>query len=995
MNKSLYLFVLLILLTLNGISQNITSDTSLANQYYYLAKNNINDFNLDSAILFADQAQDMYISYFGINSLKNADINNLKGEIFYYLSNYNKSIKFYLEALTIRLDILGEKHPDVATCYSNIGSVYADKGDYISSLEFYQKAINIFIETLGPEHIEVANMYYNVGLVQSEKAEYRLALNYYQKALKIFNKIVGEKHPNIASLYNCIGLVYSNIDEYDLALEYFYKALSIQLDFFNEKNPNVAMSYNLIGVVYWGKGEYEKALEFYQKALIIFMENLGEKHPRVSVLLSNIGVVFWEKGEYDKALEYYQKDLQLSLEVLGEKHPNIAITYGCIGSVYKSKGNFKKAIEFHQKALEIKLETWGKKHPDLAVTYNKLGALFEKENDLNKALLMYQKALYSNLTNLKDTSNFSTVPIIDNYLRYNDLLESLQAKAHIYSKYTSDTKLVLSYYQACDTLIDQTRKKISQTNDKIELGKTAYQIYSGAVDACLKLAYSNNPTTVNLYKELAFNFSEKNKSMVLLEALAGQEGLKFAGIPDSLLEKEHSLKVDIALFENKLAEMPDSSTEANYRSKLFTANRQYEELIARFEKQYPDYYNLKYTSKIPTVTDIQKLLDKQTALRSYFVIDSVIYIFTITKKDLNVVQVPKMENFDDSLKYFRYGLTFTSQRMKEYYRRLGYSLNQQLFPDVLDKNIQNIIIVPDGNLGIIPFESLLTTDYTDDIDNYKDYPYLIKKYNISYSYSANLYAKTFPKDKTKNVEFTNLNDWLAFAPVFSDENKSGTALVSRELRNAINKSSDDSLMTRGTLISGEYINPLPGTEQETQNIFNLFNQKNKKAQLLLYDKASENYLKSGNLNQYRIIHFATHGFVNTEKPELSGIILNQDTIGGEDGILYSGELYNLKMNADLVVLSACETGLGKIRKGEGIIGLTRALLYAGAKNIVVSLWQVSDKSTSDLMIDFYKNITENEKQNHSKSLQLAKLKMIRESSYAHPFYWSPFILIGK
>jgi CHAT domain-containing protein len=483
--------------------------------------------------------------------------------------------------------------------------------------------------------------------------------------------------------------------------------------------------------------------------------------------------------------------------------------------------------------------------------------------------------------------------------------------------------------------------------------------------------------------------------MVLLEALAGQESLKYAGIPDSLLEKEHRLKIDIIFYEKKLAEIPDSSTEANYRSKLFTANRQYEELIVSFEKQFPDYYNLKYTAKNPTVKDVQNLIDQKTALRSYFVGDSVIYIFTITKKELNVARVPKMENFDDSLKHFRYGLTFTSQRMKDYYRRLGYSFYQQLFPDVFDKNIQNIIIVPDGNLGIIPFESLLTTDYSGNIDNYKDYPYLIKKYNISYSYSANLFAKTFSKDKTKDVEFTNLNDWLAFAPVFSNENKSGTALISRELRNTINKSTDDSLMTRGTLISGEYINPLPGTEQETQNIFNLYNQKNKKAQLLLYDKANENYLKSGNLNQFKIIHFATHGFANSEKPELSGIILNQDTTGGEDGILYSGELYNLKMNADLVVLSACETGLGKIRKGEGIIGLTRALLYAGAKNIVVSLWQVSDKSTSDLMIDFYKNITENEKQNHSKSLQQAKLKMINESNYAHPFYWSPFILIGK
>ena len=161
--------------------------------------------------------------------------------------------------------------------------------------------------------------------------------------------------------------------------------------------------------------------------------------------------------------------------------------------------------------------------------------------------------------------------------------------------------------------------------------------------------------------------------------------------------------------------------------------------------------------------------------------------------------------------------------------------------------------------------------------------------------------------------------------------------------------------------------------------------------------ANEEFLKSKEVEKYKYLHFATHGFVNTEKPELSGILLAQDSTLNEDGILYSGEIYNLKLNADLTVLSACETGLGEIKKGEGLIGLTRALLYAGSKNIIVSLWKVADNSTSDLMIDFYKNLLneEQEKQEFSQALQQAKLKMIDEGKYAHPFYWSPFILIGK
>jgi len=169
-----------------------------------------------------------------------------------------------------------------------------------------------------------------------------------------------------------------------------------------------------------------------------------------------------------------------------------------------------------------------------------------------------------------------------------------------------------------------------------------------------------------------------------------------------------------------------------------------------------------------------------------------------------------------------------------------------------------------------------------------------------------------------------------------------------------------------------------------------------------HDKANESYVKSGDLSKYRILHIATHGFVNSEAPELSGILLSPDSSNNNDGILHSGEIYNLNLHSDLVVLSACETGLGKIKQGEGVIGLSRALLYAGTKNIIVSLWSVSDESTTQLMINFYDNLL-NQKpikvsknlNRFGKDLQIAKLQLIEKGTYAHPFYWSPFILIGK
>ncbi|MFW5720910.1 MAG: CHAT domain-containing protein, partial [Bacteroidota bacterium] len=427
-----------------------------------------------------------------------------------------------------------------------------------------------------------------------------------------------------------------------------------------------------------------------------------------------------------------------------------------------------------------------------------------------------------------------------------------------------------------------------------------------------------------------------------------------------------------------------------------TANRQYEALIKTFENEFPEYFELKYNQKPAGVAEIKNMLDSKTAMISYLKADSTITIFTITHNNLDIKTVPAIENFADTIRHYRYGLIYTtSSRYAKMYKKYAYRFYQKLIPDHLSGEIENLIIIPEAGLSMIPFETLLTENPGD--KNWNDLSYLIKKYNISYSYSANLFYKTFPKEPDIKVETTDLNDWLAFAPVFDDSNTAGLTLRTRELLQAFDSEMDDTLGTRGRLLDGDYISPLPGTESEVEAIFREFDEKGKKALVQIKKNANEDFVKSGQLKDYKYLHFATHGFVNTEKPELSGIFLAQDSTLNEDGILYQGEIYNLDMNADLTVLSACETGLGKIRKGEGLIGLTRALLYAGSKNIIVSLWRVSDESTSDLMIDFYKNLLEENKdqQEFSEALKQAKLNLINEGTYAHPFYWSPFILIGK
>jgi CHAT domain-containing protein/Tfp pilus assembly protein PilF len=990
----------------------MTVDTTLANQYFDLAKKNENSSRFDSAIFYAEKVQALNIKYLGEESIKNANVLNLLGRLYWRDGKYDLALEHNFKALQIRKDILGEKHPDVAASYNAIGTVYDDKGEYDLALVYHFKALQIRKETLREKHPDVALSYNNIGAVYFKKGEYDKALEYHFKALQIRQEILGEKHPDVAKSYNNVGNAYTNKGEYDKALEYFFKSLQILKEILGEKHRLVAISYNNIGTVYEFKNEYDLALEFHFKALQIYKEIFGERHPLVATSYINIGNVYYDKCEYDKALEYHFKALQIEREILGEKHPLVAESYNNIGNVYDDKGEYDKALEYFFKALQIRKEILGEKHPDVAASYNNIGLVYDKKGEYDKSLGYYQKGAASCLYDFNDTVDVYKTPIIRGYLNWDYLLESLQAKAQIIADknkilsglaYNDRKKIALRHYQACDTLIDITRKEISTQSDKMTLGEKTSKVYKEAIDFLTSLRTADNAEVVKETSEedrnLAFYFSEKNKSSVLLEALAGQEAMKFAGIPDSLLQKEHNLKIDIAFCKKQLSESEkiDSARLRLFQNRIFIRNRSYDSLIMVFEKQFPEYHNMKYNNKPAIVKGIQKLLDKKTAMISYVIGDSAIVIFTLTKNNLKVQKMPKMANLNDSIELFRYGLIKTNLPKQEIYQRLGYKLYQQLFPKsaLIDKKIKNLIIIPDGELAIIPFESLLTENYTGKINAYKEYPYLIKKYNISYSYSATLLTLTFSKEVSPSIEITKLNDWLGFAPVF-DNRSEQNMMISQELQRQLDSLKTNSLMTSRSMFDYSYISPLPATETETKAIFKLYNERNLKAKVLLRNDANEQLIKSGELGKYKVLHFATHAFVNSEKPELSGLLLAQDTIGEEDGVLYSGEIYNLKLNSDLVVLSACETGLGKIQKGEGIIGLTRALLYAGTKNIIVSLWKVTDKSTSDLMVDFYKNSLKNRRQlSYSEALHNAKLKMISEGKYAHPFFWSPFILIGK
>ena len=288
------------------------------------------------------------------------------------------------------------------------------------------------------------------------------------------------------------------------------------------------------------------------------------------------------------------------------------------------------------------------------------------------------------------------------------------------------------------------------------------------------------------------------------------------------------------------------------------------------------------------------------------------------------------------------------------FKEISFSLFDHLFPKGIGKNIKKLVIIPDGELATIPFDALIQNeDKTKDLVFY-DLDYLIKDYEITYAYSASLYNSQLKKEYK--------NESLLISPVEF----------------------------------GGAISSLPASEEEAEH-FKEWSEKQKiSVNSLLKVSATEANFKNSNLEGYRFIHLATHGTVNMEAPDLSGVYFKQYDLedNSEDGILYVGEIYGLSLNAELVVLSACETGLGKINRGEGVMGLGQAFAYSGADNLVLSLWKVADQSTSILMKSFYDANLMTDEASFSSSLREAKLDLIN-SDYSAPYYWAPFILWGK
>ncbi len=1006
--------------------QSIYAADSYTNLGYCYRK--IGKYNI--AISFHEKSLTIRLAVLGEMHLHTAASYLSIGVCYDLLGNYNQAIAYYQKTLAIRLILLGEHHYVTSECYNNMGISYTYKGFYKKAIEYHEKALAIRLNMSDKNNSYVISSCINIGNIFLYKKDYVQSLNYYQKALDIQLSIFGIQHPITANLYNVLGSCYYYKGDIDRAYLYFYRALAIRRSIYREIHHAIAESYNNLANCYSDKEKYNKSIDYYLQALSINRTTLGEQHLSTAQTYNNLGNTYYHIENYTQALDYYQQALSVILTIFGENHIETAENYVQLSRCYLQKKEHEQALDYCRKSLPIWQTTFGEQNPNTANTYYLFAKIYQAQTQYNEALAYYQKALLSLALHVSETDYYA-LPDLEEYNHAQHLFEILTVKAAVFNSLyrqhqtAQDLAATIAHYQGSDVLIDQIRQSYTTEGSKLALaekGKT--EVYDAAISAAFEYELlqknTNNPTILSVFNtklgyqipsraiDLAFFFAEKSKSILLYAGIKDAEARINAQLPADLVQQEYEWRVELTHLdqlikeeEYKKEEERDHESLNEWKEQYFTCFRQYDALIEHLEKDYPDYYRLKYDLSTTTIAQVQALLPPKTALINY-VLDGQLYIITLTKHKCDWQQVVLPVDFEGLLEDFLFSF---QQIGKDDYLTYGYDLYRHLILPIEEtgalQGIERLLIIPDGILSRLPFEALPTEPCPDNTP-YSDIPYFIHRYRISYHYSATLWINQQPTQKQNKPQ--PAHSFIGFAPVYSDTIERNNN--ADELNIAIDNADFDEKTpevhrityenswyeTEGILRKstghGSFL-ALLHSEKEVRQVANLFRQKNQTSEVLLHETATLNNFKAL-ASQYRYILIAAHADYNGEKPEQTGIIFSPD--GDSSSILYMGDAYHLQLQADLVVLSCCETGLGKINKGEGTMALNRGFLYSGAKNVVYTLFKVYDRESSELTTALFTELIAAQT-TPIEALHQAKLRLIKRNIM--PNKWAGFVLVGE
>ncbi len=792
------------------------------------------------------------------------------------------------------------------------------------------------------------------------------ALTIAQKALSYFNKMEAPPIYYKGNTLRALGNMNRNYSDFDKSISYYQQELKLYQTAYNEDHFDIAVCHFNIGNVYYEKLEYQRALDHFLKARKTWVTVFEPKERYLKMLNEAIGDMYWELGDHENALAYFNESVIDEQQINNDTSES---TLKIADSVLQT-GNYNHAIDYYREAFQWRQKTFGKEHSLTGACKNFVARAVRSSGNTREALISYQEAIGILVAEISGEDIYQN-PTLDMHIRsYQYLLESLMAKGELLGELYIETRNLSDLIAALDTheIAIQVLEKMKQGHmsetSKVFWTQRTLSLIENSIETALQLHGKTGETG---YLEKAFIYSEKSKALLLLASLDTHEKARFANIPDSIISEEKKLKTEITAYlgkmenEEKRCDQVRSKMLVLYQQKLQTLQSDYDLLLNQIKRRYPNYYDLKHQTKIATLAEVRGLLpDAQTMLLSYFVGDQNSYVFRISQDTItlrmieNTTEVRKNASSFFSLIHDRTSFQNDPQKAYEQFTEQAFSLYELLLsPELKTSGGGKLIIIPDGLLSYLPFDLLLTQPSNRLKRDYKSLPYLLKQYAISYCPSATVKVRMAHKTRSNH-------GYLGFAPQYDG------AYYSEERKTLANLQFNDREVAFATeLFQGQSWIGTQVTEETLQ----------------------ERSSRAG------IIHLAMHGEVEDEHPLLSRLYFSPST--QEDGMLYTYEIYNMSIPAQLVILSACNTATGKLERGEGILSLERAFQYAGSQALLSTLWTVDDAASAELTQNFLTKLKAGKTKDVA--LQQAKLEFLNSAApnKVHPFYWSSFKLTGN
>ena len=877
----------------------------------------------------------------------------------------------------------------LANIQFSLGKVYCDKNvNLAEGIRFYQKALDIRREKLPFGNTKIGITAGNLALASRQIGLFEQARNYAQLAIDAKQATAKIDTSSLIKSYNELAVSNRMLGSYTDALAAANKVLELATAL--KDSVFIANGHITAGSAYYSTKDWTQAATHYTQALAM-QEAILKNNPSVFIIekdkaatLNNLGVTYRELNQPDKAITFlnqaaatynalFEKTKLAELNIYGANVlSERAKTYAALNNKTEAEADFQKAIQ-----------QFGRSNHPLAIEcYTNFGQFYQKNKQLEAAFDMYNGGIAAAFQSYNSLSNLEN-PIL-NSIAFPELLDLFTAKAYIL-KEKNELNAAFATFEKCDTLIQSLLNTYQADQSKYFLTEKALPIYENAIGLAF-LFYEKNKTPQ--YLNAAINFAEKNKALILLENLKDNKAKNLGGVPQNLLDEERNLRAEIAFLEKQLYEADSDSLKTKSESQLFNAKERFNRFTRDLENQFPKYFDLKFAKNTPLSIDaIQKALDAKTVAISYFVGDSTLFSFAFSKNKVQFFSQnppPQYHNDFQALrktlsndKYINDSTVLAEQTFCQ--------LSHAFFNDLLKKPLENLNldgklsrlrIVPDGFLGYLPFELLLTKPAT----HWKgqDVPYLLQQYAVSYAYSLKMLDDT---GEERNHDIfgkgsLSAKDFGGFGIEYGDSTTSNQP--TNEPTNPLTNN------TRGDVLSR-----LAFADDEVKNIRALLGG----GQIWLNGGATK-LVFMRNAPNCSILHLAMHGAIDEKNPLNSGLIFSK-TDSTKDNFLSGYDLFAMQFKTGLAVLSACNTGNGELRRGEGVMSLARAFAFAGCPATVMSLWSIPDESTSKVMLSFYKNLKNGDPKDIA--LQKAKLDYLKNCppQYSIPNEWGATVVIGN